>query len=247
MGNLQAIFPEDRHAYVIAASSEDPLYPATNAQTPERQMVPWHATSTSGQWLRADLFASRTIAGVDLRNVSATGYVVETSADALAWTTRATGTLTANTWTLRYQGVIAFTPVSARYVRVTFSGVLGGATFVSCAGLSVLGIITTTDQNFGALSVDARQRMTVLEDLEQSNVEGEMAVAYRFGKEHWHRATGNTLTTLRRLRRLGNSSVLLHENNGDPAESYLCRLAQASDFRISFRTVAAEMIFHELV
>lgn len=250
MGNLQLVFPETQYAYTVAASSADPSYPAANVKRPDRLGLTWRATSNTSEWVRADLGSTQTIAGAALTNTNAAIAIWETSTNGTTWTTRATTTLTAaNGWTNRLQHIATWTPVAARYVRVTLAAT-SSPLYAEVAGLLVFSAIETFDQNFADLAIDpqtAQSNTPYIGGGGEGNRESDFTFAvYQISKDHWLRAGNNALGLLQRLARVvGNQSVLVHENNGKPEETYFCRVIQHAPFQIRFKTIGCAMTLEE--
>lgn len=111
----------------VTASSTQLGHPAA-AAVDGNPSTRWASSWSDGQWLRVDLGATRPVSRVTLswEAAYASAYRVETSADGTTWTTAATVTA-GNGGT----DVVAFSPRSARYVRVV------GVTRATSYGISL--------------------------------------------------------------------------------------------------------------
>lgn len=250
MGNLVVILPSDRRSYTASASATATGYPAANIKRIDHLGLPWRGTDTIGD-VRADTGASQSIAGIVVWVGANTGYAqVYTSTNGSSWTSRTSSlTISANPWSGR-RGVIAtFSPVTARHVKVELTALNDPGAPVEVGGLAILGGTTTLDQNFGDLGVRVVVPATVTPYLGgggEGNDEGGPLVQYRFGKEHWHRAQGNTLATLQALARVpANETVILYENNGNTSEVYALRRVDAGECNVRFKSVSVAMAFEE--
>jgi hypothetical protein len=234
-------------------SSEDPAYPAINLRTPAKQLLLAKTTSLAASWFRADLGSALPVAAIDLRNVNFTAFSIEASNDGIAWSLvwiGAAGAIGQSIWTRRYQGLMRFSTASYRYWRVIPSSPIAGATQYQCGGLGVLLAAEEFSQNFERIAYEPFQRRTVIEETGEMNEEGAVGVRIAFGKERWHRNTGNALAYLR-LMASGSVGPMLLAENADATllsqtESYLCRLVSHSPFDVGFRRVSASFLFEEL-
>nr|WP_163863595.1 discoidin domain-containing protein [Myxococcus eversor] len=93
-----------------------------------------------GQWLRGDLGAVKSVSAVDIAwfrgNERSSKFVVSTSTDGSAWTQVSSGSSSGKRTAFER---VSFSPVSARYVRIT----VNGSTMNTWASISELAAITT--------------------------------------------------------------------------------------------------------
>lgn len=252
-GNLQIVFPESMYAYTAAASSADPAYPAINVKDAGRVKHTWRALTNTGEWIRADLGSAQTIAGISVVNTNGAILTVETSTNAIAWTTQIIVVLNNyNEWTDRLNATVVFgSPVTARYVRVQVAATTSPL-YAEVAGLVVFSAVSTLDQNMGKLAVDPQPAKTELGYLGgggEGNSEGVPMARIRLGKDYWLRSplSSNVLRLMQRLSRLdGGQSVILFENNNDPTATYYGRVVEKSTFTIQgSRHVGYDVLFEE--
>lgn len=104
--------------FVATASSSQSGYEPYRALDQYPAMI-WRSNANqNGAWLKIDLGASYTIAGVKIDSWYSTnyfrGYILATSTDGSSWTTRATQT------TNKARNIVeSWTPTSVRYIRIT--------------------------------------------------------------------------------------------------------------------------------
>ncbi|MGE0545878.1 MAG: M64 family metallopeptidase [Kofleriaceae bacterium] len=105
---------------IIVASADDGNKPTNVA---DGKITTRWASNGSGQWIQFESLSERTLAGIDIAwnkgNLRKSNYVISVSSDGTNYAVVAAGK---SSGTTEYKERIAFSPIKARYLRVTVNG-----------------------------------------------------------------------------------------------------------------------------